>query len=47
MKEEERKEIIDRIQTEIKEKESLDSMYNKLNKLGKNPFVVRYFTIIK
>ena len=27
MKEEERKEIIDRIQREIKEKESLDSMY--------------------
>lgn len=46
MKEEERKEIIDRIQTEIKEKESLDSMYKKLNKLGKNPFVVRYLQLL-
>ena len=46
MKEEQRKEIIDRIQTEIKEKDSLDSMYKKLNKLGKNPFVVRYLQLL-
>jgi len=46
MKEEQRKEIINRIQREIKEKESLDSMYKRLNKLTKNPFVVKYLKLL-
>ena len=39
MKEEERKEIINKIQTEIKEKESLEKMYKRLKyqtQIGKN-----------
>lgn len=47
MKEEERKEIINKIQTEIKEKESLESMYKRLNKLTKNPFVSKYLQLLK
>ena len=46
MKEEQRKEIINSIQREIKEKESLDSMYKRLNKLAKNPFVVKYLQLL-
>lgn len=47
MKEEKRKEIIDIIQNKIKEKESLDDKYKKLNKLTKNPFVIRYLQLLK
>lgn len=46
MKEETRKEIINEIQREINEKDSLESMYKRLNKLTKNPFVVKYLQLL-